>query len=213
VAVTALLTIVIALSAMIGGVFSEAETGEATAQGSVIASVESPELALSDARASTAGSPDAPGEPGRPEDALALRTTEAAPVVPTISNTVPRTVGGSSAADVGPSAATLAALLRIVPPLSSPPPASAAPRPERDPLTDPIVTPAAGTYVIATDDGLGVSHRDDCRQDARVRSAGWLDGQRVALLGEGLGRCLGWVLVGAGGVSSWVPRSWLSSAA
>ena len=64
--------------------------------------------------------------------------------------------------------------------------------------------------VIGNTRSLGVSHRYDCRDDARHSLVGgWVDGTEVEMLGEGVGRCSGWFWVRAGDVGSWVRARFL----
>ena len=58
--------------------------------------------------------------------------------------------------------------------------------------------------LIANTGGIGVSHRNDCADGARLPGFGWAERDPVEVLGEGAGRCAGWLLVRADGVSSWV---------
>ena len=64
---------------------------------------------------------------------------------------------------------------------------------------------AASVPVIGNTGGDGVSHRNDCADDARLSAiGGWPDGTEVEVLGEGRGRCTGWLLVHADDITSWV---------
>ena len=69
----------------------------------------------------------------------------------------------------------------------------------------------AGSHtVIGNTNGLGVSRRDDCRLEARVAGAqGWLEGTALTVLEQGTGRCAGWLLAEADGVTSWVDRRYV----
>ena len=63
----------------------------------------------------------------------------------------------------------------------------------------------APRVVIGNTDGMGVSHRNDCDDGARLSAVGgWPDGTEVEVIGRGVGRCVGWLLVSADGVTSWV---------
>ena len=74
------------------------------------------------------------------------------------------------------------------------------PKPEPKPTPEPELAPAIGNT-----GGDGVSHRTDCADAARVSAiGGWSDGVQVEVLGEGRGRCSGWLLVHAEDVTSWV---------
>ena len=63
----------------------------------------------------------------------------------------------------------------------------------------------ASRLVIGDTGGVGVSHRNDCAQGARLSAlGGWPDGTRVEVLAEGVGRCSGWLWARASGVTSWL---------
>ena len=65
-------------------------------------------------------------------------------------------------------------------------------------------------WLIGNTGGDGVSHRDDCADDARRSDGGgWLDDTQVEALAHGVGRCVGWLWVQADGVSSWVRGTYL----
>ena len=66
-------------------------------------------------------------------------------------------------------------------------------------------------WVIGNTDGLGVSHRDECADAARVGSiGGWPDGTIVTARAAGEGLCAGWLWVEASdGVTSWVREEYL----
>ena len=66
--------------------------------------------------------------------------------------------------------------------------------------------------VIAGTGGIGVSHRNDCVDGARLHGFGWADGELVEVVAEGDGRCAGWLQVRAGGVTSWVRERYLLAA-
>ena len=73
-------------------------------------------------------------------------------------------------------------------------------------------TPAGeeSTPVIGNTGGDGVSHRYDCDDAARVAAiGGWSDGTEIEVLGEGRGRCAGWLLGEAEGVTSWVREQYV----
>ena len=81
--------------------------------------------------------------------------------------------------------------------------------PEADPTPEAALE---GKWVIANTGGQGVSHRTDCRLDARVSAVGgWPDGTEVELIEEGTGLCTGWVRVRANGVTSWVRNLYVVS--
>ena len=63
--------------------------------------------------------------------------------------------------------------------------------------------------VIGNTGGVGVSHRDDCADEARLAGFGWADGVVVDVVADGDGRCEGWLQVRAGGVTSWVREQYL----
>ena len=63
--------------------------------------------------------------------------------------------------------------------------------------------------VIGNTGGVGVSHRSDCSDEARLPRFGWDDGQEVEVVEEGAGRCAGWLRVRAGEVTSWVRERYL----
>ncbi len=89
-----------------------------------------------------------------------------------------------------------------------PPSAGTKPTTAREPST-PRVWPGQVT-VIGNTQGMGVSHRYDCRDAARHSIVGgWVDGTEVEMLGEGVGRCSGWFWVRAEGVGSWVRARFL----
>ncbi len=69
---------------------------------------------------------------------------------------------------------------------------------------------ALATRYIGNTGGLGVSLRSDCATDARIAS-GWAETTEVRLLELGEGRCLGWSLAEAQGVTSWVSQLYLVS--
>ncbi len=76
-------------------------------------------------------------------------------------------------------------------------------------LPPPRVSPGQVT-VIGNTRSLGVSHRYDCRDDARHSLVGgWVDGTEVEMLGEGVGRCSGWFWAHAGDAGSWVRARFL----
>ena len=69
---------------------------------------------------------------------------------------------------------------------------------------------AASVPVIGNTGGDGVSHRYDCSDAARVSSVGgWSDATEIEVLGEGRGRCAGWLLAEAESVTSWVREQYL----
>ncbi len=70
--------------------------------------------------------------------------------------------------------------------------------------TEPATAEPPTVGVIANTDGLGVSHRNDCADEARLSRFGWAEGDTVDVLAEGAGRCAGWLWVRADGVTSWV---------
>ena len=63
--------------------------------------------------------------------------------------------------------------------------------------------------VIGGTGGVGVSHRDDCADGARLPGFGWADGEEVEVVADGEGPCAGWSRVRAGGVTSWVRERYL----
>ncbi|MXY15732.1 MAG: hypothetical protein F4Y57_01665, partial [Acidobacteria bacterium] len=64
--------------------------------------------------------------------------------------------------------------------------------------------------VIGNTGGVGVSHRNDCADAARLPRFGWHDGTVVEVVSEGQGRCAGWLSVrAADGVTSWVREQYL----
>ena len=66
-------------------------------------------------------------------------------------------------------------------------------------------TTARGHTVIGNTGGLGVWRREGCRTEARIPGVpGWLAGTAITVLEEGAGRCAGWLLAEADGVTSWV---------
>ncbi len=68
----------------------------------------------------------------------------------------------------------------------------------------------APRVVIGNTDGMGVSHRNDCDDGARLSAVGgWPDGTEVEVLGRGVGRCAGWLLVQADDVTSWVREKYV----
>ncbi|MCY3602091.1 MAG: cadherin-like beta sandwich domain-containing protein [Chloroflexi bacterium] len=67
-----------------------------------------------------------------------------------------------------------------------------------------------GAAVIGNTGGVGVSHRNDCADGARLPRFGWAEGDAVEVLGEGVGRCAGWLRVRADGVASWVREEYVS---
>ena len=70
-------------------------------------------------------------------------------------------------------------------------------------------TPLA-VLVIGNTGGEGVSHRNECSDDARVSEiGGWRDGTEVELLEEGSGPCAGWLRVQADAVTSWVREEYV----
>ena len=75
--------------------------------------------------------------------------------------------------------------------------------------------PSAAIWrVIGNTGGDGVSHRNECADDARLSAiGGWADGTEVEVLEEGSGRCAGWFRVQANGVTSWVRGQYLLDAA
>ena len=61
---------------------------------------------------------------------------------------------------------------------------------------------------IGNTGGDGVSHRYDCDDAARVSwIGGWSDATEIEVLGEGRGRCAGWLLAEAENVTSWGARA------
>ena len=73
-------------------------------------------------------------------------------------------------------------------------------------------TPAGeeSTPVIGNTGGDGVSHRYDCDDAARGAAIGrWSDGTEIEVLGEGRGRCAGWLLAEAEDVTSWVREQYV----
>ncbi|MCY4640437.1 MAG: hypothetical protein OXC94_08880, partial [Chloroflexi bacterium] len=81
------------------------------------------------------------------------------------------------------------------------------------PTTAPPTTEPPRAGVIANSDGLGVSHRNDCADEARLPRFGWAEGDTVEVLGEGAGRCAGWLWVQADDVTSWVRDEYVASSA
>ncbi|MCY4391908.1 MAG: cadherin-like beta sandwich domain-containing protein [Chloroflexi bacterium] len=64
--------------------------------------------------------------------------------------------------------------------------------------------------VVGNTGGDGVSHRNDCADNARLPRFGWEDGTEVEVVAEGAGRCAGWLRVRADdGVMSWVREQFL----
>ncbi len=73
-----------------------------------------------------------------------------------------------------------------------------------------VTAPVATADVIANTGGDGVALRDDCAAGARIPGvAGWRDGTVVELLGEGRGRCDGWLWVQADDATSWVREQYV----
>ena len=91
--------------------------------------------------------------------------------------------------------------------------AVAEPATTEPPTTEPPTTGPPRAGVIANSDGLGVSHRNDCADDARLPRFGWAEGDTVEVLGEGAGRCEDWLWVQADGVTSWVRDEYVASSA
>lgn len=79
----------------------------------------------------------------------------------------------------------------------------------RDPRLPADAAPAEGSRFVRTASESGVRHRSDCTVDARLET-GWLEGTRVTLLGEGVGRCAGWYFAEGGEFTSWIRADWLS---
>ena len=68
--------------------------------------------------------------------------------------------------------------------------------------------------VIGNTGGDGVSHRNECRDDARLSDiGGWADGTAVDVIEDGSGTCAGWLRVRANGVTSWVREQYVVDAA
>ena len=72
-------------------------------------------------------------------------------------------------------------------------------------------TPRRISRVIANTGGIGVSHRTDCADGARLPRFGWAEGDAVEVLARGHGRCAGWLLARADGVASWVREQYLTA--
>ena len=109
-----------------------------------------------------------------------------------------------------PPAATSPPPVRTPP--SAPSPAALAPQARPLPTSIPTletVSPAQVRYVSDTG-GVGVSHRDDCHDDARAGEVGLPEGQRVLREARGINRCDGWSVVRVGGRQSWVRTGYLS---
>lgn len=74
----------------------------------------------------------------------------------------------------------------------------------------PATTEQRPVRVIGNTGGIGVSHRNDCADGARLPGFGWADGEEVEVVATGDGRCARWLRVRAGdGVTSWVREQYL----
>ena len=83
------------------------------------------------------------------------------------------------------------------------PPRTATPGSTPEPAPTPETARAIGNT-----DGNGVAFRSACSDDARTGGA-WPEGAVVSVTGIGDGKCTGWALVEAGGVTSWVREQYL----